>query len=116
MKILRKYKPMGVMHCFSGSTELAKEVLSLGMYIGLGGAVTFKNARKPLEVAAMVPNDKLLVETDCPYMTPVPFRGKRNSSDLIAITLDTIAKVRGCSPDEAAVLTSTNAKKLFGIV
>ena len=80
MNILKKYKPKGVLHCFSGSVEVMKEVLKLGMYIGLGGAVTFKNARVPLEVAENLPLDRLLLETDCPYMSPVPMRGKRNQS------------------------------------
>lgn len=77
LNILKQYKPKGVLHCFSGSVEMAKEIIKLGMYIGLGGAVTFKNAVKPCEVAKYVPCDRLLIETDAPYMTPVPFRGKR---------------------------------------
>ena len=83
MTLLKKYRPKGVVHCFSGSAEMAKEVIALGMYIGLGGAVTFKNAKKPISVAAVVPDDKLLIETDCPYMAPVPHRGERNDSSLI---------------------------------
>ncbi|MGN1195268.1 MAG: TatD family hydrolase, partial [Acutalibacteraceae bacterium] len=83
MNLLKKHRPKGVVHCFSGSAESAREIVSLGMYIGLGGAVTFKNARKPLEVAAYVPDDRLLLETDCPYMAPVPFRGKRCDSSMI---------------------------------
>ena len=83
LALLRKYRPRGVVHCFSGSWETAREVLRLGMYIGLGGVVTFKNARHPVEVARNIPLDRLLLETDCPYMAPVPFRGKRNDSSLI---------------------------------
>lgn len=115
MRLLSKYKPNGVVHCFSGSAEMAKEVLKLGMYIGLGGAVTFKNARKPLEVAQAVPDDRLLLETDCPYMTPVPFRGKRNSSDLIAYTAEKIAEVRNTDPQQLINTATQNARRLFGI-
>lgn len=115
MNLLKKYKPKGVVHCFSGSAEMAKEVLKLGMYIGLGGAVTFKNARKPLEVAEIVPDDRLLLETDCPYMTPVPFRGNRNSSDLIAYTAEKIAEVRNADVQNLIDTTTQNARLLFGI-
>lgn len=115
MRLLTKYKPRGVVHCFSGSVEMAKEVLKLGMYIGLGGAVTFKNARKPLEVAQAVPDDRLLLETDCPYMTPVPFRGNRNSSDLIAYTAEKIAEVRSTDPQQLIDTATQNARRLFGV-
>lgn len=115
MRLLNKYKPKGVVHCFSGSVEMAKEVLKLGMYIGLGGAVTFKNARKPLEVAQSIPDDRLLLETDCPYMTPVPFRGKRNSSDLIAYTAEKIAEARNTDPQTIINTATQNARRLFGI-
>lgn len=115
LRLLQKYRPKGVVHCFSGSVETAKEILKLGMYIGLGGAVTFKNARKPLEVAALVPDDRLLLETDCPYMAPVPFRGKRCDSSMIATTAEKIAEVRST---EAQILINqcrNNAKALFGV-
>ncbi len=115
MELLRKHRPRGVVHCFSGSVEMAKEVVRLGMYIGLGGAVTFKNARVPVEVAAAVPADRLLVETDCPYMTPVPFRGKRNDSSLIAYTAARLAEIRGITTEELLLLTRRNAEGLFGI-
>ena len=115
LELLRKYKPKGVLHCFSGSVESAKEIISLGMYIGLGGAVTFKNARKPLEVAEFVPLDKLLLETDAPYMTPVPFRGKRNDSSLIPYTAIKIAEVKGIDPQTIADAANENGKRLFGI-
>ena len=114
MNLLKKYKPKGVVHCFSGSAEMAKEVLKLGMYIGLGGATTFKNAKKPLEVAAMVPDDRLLIETDCPYMTPVPFRGQRNDSSFIPYSAEIIAGVRGCTSQEILDITRRNANTLFG--
>ncbi len=115
MELLKKYKPKGVVHCFSGSAEMAKEVLKLGMYIGLGGAATFKNARKPLEVAAIVPDDKLLIETDCPYMTPVPFRGQRNDSSYIPYTAEVLASARNTTAQSILDLTKENAIRLFGI-
>ena len=111
--LLKRYKPKGVVHCFSGSAEMAKEIVKLGMYIGLGGAVTFKNARKPREVAEIVPADKLLIETDCPYMTPVPFRGKRCDSSYIPYTAEVIAEVRGVTAQEILDLTRANAINLF---
>lgn len=83
LDILKKTKPKGVLHCFSGSAEMAKEVVSLGMYIGLNGVVTFRNARKSLEVVKRIPLDKLVLETDCPYLAPEPHRGRRNDSAYI---------------------------------
>ena len=116
MELLRKLKPAGVLHCFSGSPEMAKEVIRLGMYIGLGGAVTFKNARVPVEVAASIPLERMLMETDCPYMTPVPFRGKRNDSTLIAYIAAKVAEIRGITIEEILKATKHNAETLFGIV
>lgn len=115
MALLQKYKPKGVLHCYSGSVEMLKEVLKLGMYIGLGGAATFKNARKPLEAAMAVPADRLLLETDCPYMAPVPFRSKRCDSSMIAHTATVIAGVRQTTVQELLAQTTENAKTLFGI-
>ena len=115
LNLLKKYKPKGVVHCFSGSAEMAKEVLKLGMYIGLGGAVTFKNAKKPLEVAAVVPENRLLLETDCPYMAPVPLRGSRCDSSMIAYTAEKIARVRSCNVQELIDRCRENAKELFKI-
>lgn len=115
LELLKKYRPKGVLHCFSGSVETAKEVLKLGMYIGLGGAVTFKNAVKPVEVAAMVPDDRLLVETDCPYMAPVPMRGKRNNSAYIEYVAAKLAEIRECDPQHILNITYENAKRLFNI-
>ena len=115
-EILRKYAPLtGVMHCFSGSVELARETLSIGLHIGLGGAVTFKNARVPVEVAAMVPEDRLLIETDCPYMAPVPKRGSRCDSSMISITAQRIAEIRGCTAEDIIELTAKNASRLFSV-
>lgn len=115
LNLLKKHKPKGVVHCFSGSVETAKEIVKLGMYIGLGGAVTFKNAVKPAQVAKYVPSDRLLIETDCPYMTPVPFRGKRNDSSLIPYTAQKIAEIRETTAQEILDLTAENAKTLFNI-
>ncbi len=115
LELLRKYRPAGVVHCYSGSAEMAKEVLSLGMYIGFTGVVTFKNARRALEAAAVVPLDRLLVETDCPYMAPEPFRGKRCDSTLLPHTIGRLAAVKGVSPQELADITNQNARRLFGI-
>ena len=115
-KLLQRYKPRGVMHCFSGSVEMARDLVGIGMYIGLGGAVTFKNARRPIEVAAWLPEDRLLIETDAPYMTPAPFRGKRNSSALIPYTAEKIAQVRGMTPEQVLRMTRENAERLFGVV
>ena len=114
-ELLKRYKPKGVVHCFSGSAEMAKEVVKLGMYIGLGGAVTFKNARKPLEVAAVVPSDRLLIETDCPYMTPVPHRGKRCDSSYIPLTAEVLASARNTTAEVILDLTRKNANTLFGL-
>lgn len=115
MNLLKKYRPKGVVHCFSGSAESAKEIVKLGMYIGMGGAVTFKNAVKPVEVAKIVPADRLLLETDAPYMTPVPFRGKRCDSAHIAYTAEKIAEIRAVDVQELIDVCNENAKRLFGI-
>lgn len=114
-ELLRTHKPAGVVHCFSGSVEMARDILSIGMYIGLGGSVTFKNAKMPVAVAEYVPLDRLLLETDCPYMTPVPFRGQRCDSSHIAITAERIAQIKGIAPEEVLQAAHQNAKKLFGI-
>ena len=115
MALLRRYRPKGLMHCFSGSVEMLKEVLKLGLSISLGGTVTFKNARVPVEVAAAVPLDRLLLETDAPYLSPVPLRGKRNDSANIAYTARRIAEIRGMDAQELVDLTTANAKRLYGI-
>lgn len=115
LRLLKKHRPKGVVHCFSGSVESAKEVLSLGMYIGLGGAVTFKNAKKPVEVAKFVPDDYLLLETDCPYMAPVPYRGKRCDSSMIASTAELIASVRNTDTQTLIDRCHENADRLFGL-
>lgn len=115
MTLLRKYQPKGLMHCFSGSVEMLKEVMKLDMSISLGGTVTFKNARVPVEVAAAVPLDRLLLETDAPYLSPVPNRGKRNDSTNIAYTAQRIAEIRNMDAQELIDVTTENAKRLYGI-
>ncbi|MBM7716710.1 TatD DNase family protein [Bacillus thermophilus] len=105
----------GIMHCFSGSAESAKECLRLNFYISLGGPVTFKNAKKPKRVAEQVPLDKLLIETDCPYLAPHPYRGKRNEPAYVKLVAEQIAELKGISYEEVARATTENAKKLFGI-
>lgn len=105
----------GIMHCYSGSVEVAKECLEMNFYISLGGPVTFKNARKPKEVAEAVPLNKLLIETDCPYLAPHPYRGKRNEPSYVKLVAEQIAELKGISYEEVAKQTTANAKKLFGI-
>lgn len=115
LEILRQYRPKGVLHCFSGSAEMAREITDLGLYIGLGGVVTFKNARKALEVAAAVPMDRLLLETDAPYMAPEPFRGKTNLSHYIAYVAKAIGEARGIEAQAVLDACRENARRLFGV-
>ena len=115
MELLAKYRPKGVVHCFSGSAEMARQVAELGMYVGFTGTVTFKNARKPLEAVAAVPADRLLIETDCPYMAPEPLRGRRCDSSMLPYTAAAMAAVRGITPQQMVDLTAQNACRLFGI-
>ena len=105
----------GVFHCYSGSLEMAKELVRRGWYIGLTGVVTFKNARKAVEVASALPLDRLLIETDCPYMAPVPFRGKRNDPSYVPLVAARIAELRGLSPEAVGEATARNACSLFGL-
>ena len=105
----------GVFHCFSGGRELAKQVLDMGFYIAFGGSLTFKNAHALREAAAYAPADRLLIETDCPYMAPVPFRGRRNDSSLIRYVAERVASIKNMDTDETARITGENAKTLFSI-
>ena len=113
LELLKKYRPKGVVHCFSGSVEMSEEIIKLGLYIGLGGAVTFKNAKNPMFVAKAAPLDRILLETDCPYMAPVPHRGTRCDSSMIKFTAEKIAIERGISADELFKATNENAQQLF---
>ncbi len=113
--ILKETQPKGVLHCFSGSVEMAREIIKMGMYIGLNGVVTFKNARKSLEVVKEIPLERLLLETDCPYLAPVPHRGKRNDSSLIPFIAERIGEVLEKDAQEILDITNENAKRLFGV-
>lgn len=106
-------KLRGVIHCYSGSVEMAKEYIKLGFYISFAGPVTFKNAKKPKEVATEIPLEHLLVETDSPYMAPVPYRGKRNDPSYVRYIAETIAELKGISYEQIAEQTNRNAKQLF---
>ena len=103
------------MHCYSGSLELAKEYVKLGFYISLGGPVTFKNANEPKRVTKEIDINRLLIETDSPFLAPHPYRGKRNESSYIKLVLEEIANIRGISVEELDKITTENAKRLFKI-
>lgn len=105
----------GIMHCFSGSWETAKQCLDMNFHISFGGPVTFKNAVQPKEVLAQVPLDRLLIETDAPYLTPHPFRGKRNETGYVRLVAETAAEIRGMSLEELAEVTTNNAIRLLGL-
>lgn len=116
LRFLKKYRPKSaLLHYYSGSAEFLKEILRLDCYISLGGTVTFKNARHSVEVAEVVPLDKLLLETDAPYLSPVPFRGKRNQSDYIIYAAQKIAELRGMKTQEILDITTENAKRFYRI-
>ena len=105
----------GVMHCFSYSWEMAQEYLDMGIYLGIGGVVTFKNARKIKEVVEKAPLDMLVLETDSPYLAPVPFRGRRNTSLNLSYVVREIASIKSITEDEVITATEKNANRLFGI-
>lgn len=105
----------GVFHCFSGSAEMAKEIVKLGWYVSFTGVVTFKNARRALEAVEAVPMDRIMIETDCPYMAPIPYRGKRNHSGYVPKVAEKIAEVKGLSTEEVAKITMENGKRFFRI-
>lgn len=116
LSVLRQFpKVTGVVHCFSGSDQTAVQVLDLGYSIGFTGVVTFSNARKPIKAAAVVPLDRLLLETDAPYMAPVPFRGKRCTSELIAYTAQKLAEIKGVSAQQLVDQARENTFRLFQI-
>lgn len=115
LEILKKYRPQGVVHCFSGSAETASEIIKLGMYIGFTGVLTFKNAKKALKALEEVPMDRLLLETDCPYMAPVPFRGKRCDSSMIPYTAEKAAEIKGISVQEMLDATCRNGMEFYSI-
>lgn len=115
LEILKKYNKnsTAIMHCFSGSLEFARECIKEGIYIALGGVVTFKNAKKTKEVAKDIPLEYLLLETDDPYLAPVPFRGKENQPMYVKYVAEEIANLRGITPEEVAKTSTENAKKIF---
>ena len=116
LAIVRDYPGLrGVFHCFSGSSEMAEELLRRGWYLGFDGPVTYKNARKALEVLAVCPLDRLLLETDSPYLSPVPLRGKRNDSRNLLYIAEKIAQVKGCTAEEIARCAAANGCRLFGM-
>ena len=116
LSIIREFPGVtGVFHCFSGSPEMAQELLKLGWYLGFDGPVTYKNARRAPEVAAVTPLDRMLIETDSPYMTPVPYRGRRNDSGYVHLVAEKLAEWKGVTPEEIARITTENGKRLFRI-
>ena len=116
LDIVRQYPGLrGVFHCYSGSVEMAQELLKRGWYLGFDGPITYKNARKALEVLEICPLDRILIETDSPYLSPVPMRGKRNDSRNLVYVTEKIAEIKGLTPEEAAAITMENGKKLFNV-
>lgn len=115
LDILKEYRPIGAVHCFSGSAEVAREVIKLGMYIGFTGVLTFKNAKKALRALEAVPLDRLLLETDCPYMAPEPLRGRRCDSSMICYTAEKAAQIKGVSTQELLDITCRNGMDFYHI-
>lgn len=116
LAIVREFPGVtGVFHCFSGSPEMARELLKMGWYLGFDGPVTYKNARRTPEMAAVTPLDRMLIETDSPYMTPVPYRGRRNDSGYVHLVAEKLAEWKGVTPEEMARVTTENGKRLFRI-
>ncbi len=115
LELLKKYSPTGVVHSFSGSPEMAKEIFKTGMYIGISGVITFKNARKLPEVVKQMPLDRFLLETDAPYLAPVPFRGKLNHSAMIYHSARKIGEIRGISAEDVLKYALQNTRKLYNI-
>lgn len=115
LEAIKTYRPRGTVHCFSGSAEMAQELIKLGMYLGFTGSVTFKNNKKAAAVIEAVPLSRILVETDCPYMAPEPFRGKRSDSTMIEKVIEYIAQIKNAEPEEIGHITAQNARDLFQI-
>ncbi len=115
LNILKKYRPKGVMHCFGYSAEIAEEIVKLGMYIGFTGVLTFKNAKAAVRAIKKVPLDRLLLETDCPYMAPEPYRGKRCDSSMIASTAAKAGEILGKTAQEIADITNRNGRAFYNI-
>ena len=116
MEIIRSFPDVkGVFHCYSGSAEMARQILDMGWYLSFTGAITFKNARKALETIEICPMDKIMIETDSPYLAPVPHRGKRNDSRELCYVVEKIAEIKGISAEEVARVSMENGKRFFGI-
>ena len=116
MKVVDEFPEVtGVFHCYSGSAEMAKELVKRGWYIGFTGVLTFKNARKAIEVASSIPLDRIVLETDCPYMSPEPFRGKRNDPGKLYRMAEKLAEIRGLTVEEIHAITTENGKRLYRI-
>jgi len=116
MSVVKEFPEVtGVFHCYSGSAEMAKELVKRGWYIGFTGVLTFKNARKAIEVASSIPLDRLVLETDCPYMSPEPFRGKRNDPGKLYRMAEKLAQIRGLTVEEIHLITTENGKKMYRI-
>lgn len=113
LDILNKMRPRGVVHCFSGSAETARELLKMGLMISFTGVLTFKNARKAVEACEIIPLDRIMLETDCPYMSPVPYRGKRCDSSMVHFTAEKLAQIKGITTDEAIIACNKNAEEFF---
>ena len=116
LNVLKEFPQVkGVFHCFSGSAEMAKQLTKMGWYVGFTGVITFKNARRAVEAAAAVPIDRIVIETDCPYMSPEPFRGKRNDPSRVYRMAEKLAEIRGLSVEEIQKITLENGKRLYRI-
>ena len=116
MRIVKEFKGVtGVFHCYSGSAEMARQLVDMGWYIGFTGVLTFKNARKAVETAASVPLERIVLETDCPFMAPEPFRGKRNDPGYLFRMAERLAEIRGISVEEVRSITTENGKRLYRI-
>ena len=116
MAVVKEFpKVKGVFHCYSGSAEMARQLVDLGWYIGFTGVLTFKNARKAIETASGIPLERIVLETDCPYMAPEPFRGKRNDPGYLYRMAEKLAEIRGLTPEEIQAITTENGKRLYRI-
>ena len=116
MRIVKEFKGVtGVFHCYSGSAEMARQLVDMGWYIGFTGVLTFKNARKAVETAESIPLDRIVLETDCPFMAPEPFRGKRNDPGYLFRMAERLAEIRGISVEEVRSITTENGKRLYRI-
>ena len=116
MSVVRDFPTVtGVFHCYSGSAEMARQLVDKGWYIGFTGVLTFKNARKAVEVASSIPLERIVLETDCPYMAPEPFRGKRNHPGYLYRMAEKLAEIRGMSVEEIHTVTTENGRRLYRI-